>query len=279
MSLLSKDFNVLIYSSMKTKTNTTMGALAALLVTSTSYAGAPAPAVSTPEAGLGVTGTAGLSIASGYVFRGQVLSDKVTYSPTLNLSLPVDLSVLGVDSAAVQLQTTQVVTQNAPTAGWFRSETSLGVQLTKGVFVVTPSYQVFNSPNNKFDTAQGVGVKVGVKECCALGLRPYGQAFFGAGGNANNGSSSGSFYEFGVAPSFKVGSTTVSTPAAIGVGAGNYYVGNNTYGYTTVGVRTSTPLTKDLNLTAGVDYWNTPNALGNSQKNNVITSVGVTFSF
>ena len=279
MSLLSESFIVLIYPSMKTKTKTTIGALAALLVTSTSYAGAPAPAVSAPQAGLGLTGTAGINIASGYVFRGQVLSDKVTYTPTLNLSLPVDLSFLGADSAAVQLQTTQVVTQNAPTAGWFRTEASVGVQLTKGVFVVTPSYQVFNSPTNKFGTSQGVGVRVGVKECCAYGLNPYGQAFFGTSGNANNGTRSGSFYEFGVAPSFKVGSTTVSTPAALGVGAGNYYAENNSYGYTTVGVQTSTPLAKDLSLNAGVNYWNTPNALGNSQKNNVITSVGLTYSF
>ena len=266
---------------MKTKTQNGMSALAALLVTATSYAGPATPPVVAAGSGgdSALTGSVGLNVVSGYVFRGQVLDRNLAYQPTLSLSTPIDLSFLHVDSAALQLQTTQSLNQNAPLAGWFRSEVDLGVKLTKGLFVITPSYQVFNSPTGKFDSAQGVSVKVGLKECCAYGLNPYGRVFFGTQGNANNGTSPGTSYEFGVAPSFKVGSTTVTVPAAVGFGSGNYYANDQTYGYTTVGVRSSTPIAKNLNLTAGVDYWNTSRALGNGQQNFVTTSVGLNLTF
>lgn len=265
----------------KKTTHSTCAVVAALFVATTSFAGETVKTTKTPvapEKAL-VSGTFGVNAVSGYVFRGQLLESNMAYQPNLTLSVPVDLSVLGFDGAAVQLQTTQSINQNAPNAGWFRSEVDLGLTLTKGAFVFAPSYQVFNSPTNKFETAHGVSLKVAVKGENSYGLSPYVRGFFGVEGNANNGTRPGSFYEVGIAPSYKLGQTTFTVPAAIGVGARGYYANNQTYGYTTVGLHSTTSLTSNLNFVAGLDYWNTDKALGNSKQNTVTTSVGLNLTF
>jgi hypothetical protein len=225
-----------------------------------------------------VSGSVGVNAVSGYVFRGQILDSNLAYQPNLTLSLPIDLSFTGVDSSKLQLNTTQSFNQNTPNNGWFRSEVEVGVALTKGVFVVTPSYQYFNSPIGNFSSSQGVGVKVNLKEGTSYGLNPYTKAFFGTKGNANNGTNTGSYYEVGVAPSAKVGTTVFSLPVAVGFGAGNYYAQNAGFGFTTVGLHSVTPITNNLNFTAGVDYWRTNKEI-NTNRDTVSTSVGLSLTF
>lgn len=265
----------------KKTTHSMCAVVAALVVATTSFAGETVKPTS-PIASRGegtVSGTLSLNAVSGQVFRGQVLDTGMSYQPSLTLSVPVDLSRIGFDGAALQLQTTQSFNQNSPTAGWFRSEVDLGVSLTKGAFVITPSYQFFSSPTSKFESAQGFNIKVGVKEEYTYGLKPYVSGFFGVQGNANNGTKPGSYYETGISPSFKIGQTTVTIPAALGLGSRNYYANNKTTGYGVIGVHSTTPLTQNLNFVAGVDCWHAAKSLGNSNQNNVTTSIGLSYTF
>lgn len=264
--------------SMLTKKTYSMCSLAALIA-STSFAGESVKSkiVTKPSVDVSIDGKVGFDIVSGYMFRGQMLDSNLAYQPSLGLSVPFDAGFLGLDGAAVKLNTTQSFNQNAPINGWFRSEVDIGVSLTKGMFTVTPSYQFFYSPNSSFESSQGFNVRVDAKD--QFGINPYVSAFLGVNGNANNGSSSGSYYEFGVSPSRKIGRTTVNVPVAVGLGAGGYYKNNDSYGYTKVGLNTSTELASNLTLNAGVNYWNTGDSLNSGKSSYVTTSVGLGWSF
>lgn len=250
----------------------------AILLTTTSIAGQPTAPTSTAASVPVVNGSLSVNAVSGYVFRGQVLDSNLAYQPNLLLEIPLDLSVLHADQAKLQLNTTQSFNQTSPNKGWFRSELEVGVAITKGIFVVTPSYQYYNSPIGNFSSSQGVGLKVNLKEGSSRGFNPYAKTFVGTNGNANNGTGTGTFYEVGVIPSTKVGSTTFSLPVAAGFGSGNYFAQNAGFGFVTTGLHSSTPITNNLNFNAGVDYWRTDKNL-NTGQDTVSTTVGLSLLF
>ena len=261
--------------------NTINSLLAASLITTSSvFAGETTKSVSAPsiEGAAIVTGTIGVNVASGYVFRGQLLDSNLAYQPNLSLKVPLNLTSFGIDNSAIEFTTLQSLNQNAPLAGWYRSESVVGVSLAKGAFVVTPSYEFYNSPTSKFESSQGVGLKLSFKEGALWNLNPYVKGYFGVQGNANNGTKPGCFYEGGIRPSFLAGKTTVSIPVSLGFGTRNYYANNSTYGYVTTGIHTSTPITSNMNFLASVDYWNTGQSV-NSKTNTITTSLGLNFTF
>ena len=271
---------------MKTKTTySTCAAVVALaLATASATAGETvkkqaSPAGSSPA----ISGELSLDLVSGYMFRGTLLDSNLAYQPSLSLSVPFDLSALGADSAAVKFATTQSFNQNSPNGGWFRSEVDVGVAVSKAGFTLTPSYQLFSSPTSKFESAQGINVKLQFDDSTLTGLpalNPYVSVFKGTQGNASNGTSPGLYYEAGVAPSTKIGSATFTLPVAVGFGANDYFAQNQQHGFTTVGLTAAVPITKSLNFNAGVKYWSTAAALNTGDsKNMVCTSVGLGLTF
>jgi hypothetical protein len=274
---------------MKNKTTYSMCAavIALTLTTVSSFAG---ESVKSSKSGLvsqgsssGVSGELGFDVIAGYMFRGSLLDTNLAYQPSLSLSIPFDASGVGAESAALQFATTQAFNQSGANQGWFRSEVDIGVSFSRAGFTLTPSYQLFNSPSGQFQSAQGVNVKLEFDDSTLTGLpalKPYASVFKGTQGNAANGTDTGLYYEIGVAPSTKIGSTTFSLPVAAGFGARNYYAQDQRHGFTSVGLTASTPITKNLNFNAAVKYWNTTAALNNrDSKDMICTSVGLALTF
>lgn len=254
---------------------------ALILATASAFGGESVKAkIQTPETEPSlVSGSLGLNVVSGQVFRGIVLDSNLSYQPSLKLSVPINVKALGLDTGALRLSTTQFINQNSPTAGWFRSEVDLGIALTKGPVTLIPSYQLFSSPTSKFNSSQGINLRVELDDSfTGLPLKPYASAFFGTEGNSGTGPKPGSYYELGVAPSFKVGTSTFSVPAAIGYGDRGYYTKDHSLAFTTVGLTSVTPITESVSFKAGVQYWNT-SVNGKDQQSYVSTSVGLGLSF
>lgn len=282
---------------MKTKTTYSMCAAVVALVLSTAstFAGDSSKSancrlctkpsqVSSGSGSAVLEGELGVDVVSGYMFRGTLLDSNLSYQPSLALRVPIDLSRLGFDKAAVQLNTIQAFNQNSPNAGWFRSEVDIGFALSKAGLTVTPSYQLFSSPTSRFQSAQGFNVRLEYDDSTLTGfkvaLKPYVSGFYGTEGNAANGTNPGSYYEVGVAPTAKVGTTTFAVPFAAGFGTRGYYANNQSHGFTSVGLTASTPITKNLNFNAGLRYWQTAaNLNASDSKSMVCTSVGLSLTF
>lgn len=268
---------------MRKQTTTKLCAAIAALVTTSAFAGetvkckSPKCASKSESAISKLSGEIQVGFVSGYAFRGQLLDSNPALQVSLGAAVPFDVSGVGLDAGSVGFKTTQLFSQNVPNAGWFRSEVELGISLTKGLFTVTPSYQFFNSPTGQFDSAHGFNLLVSAKD--PIGLNPYVNGFFGVQGNANNGTSTGAYYEFGINPTFALGKVSVGLPAAIGVGSRNYYKNNDSYGYTTVGVTASYPILDNLSATAGVRYLNTSDSINSGKENIITTTVGLGMTF
>ena len=281
---------------MKTKTTySTCAAVVALLIsTASAFAGdssktaqcrlncKPSAAVSSGSGSAVLQGELGVDVVSGYMFRGTLLDSNLSYQPSLTLSVPISLP--GLDKAAVRLNTIQAFNQNSPNAGWFRSEVDIGFALSKAGLTVAPSYQLFSSPTSRFQSAQGFNVRVEYDDSTLTGfkvaLKPYVSGFYGTEGNAANGTKPGSYYEVGVAPTAKVGTTTFSVPFAAGFGTRGYYANNQSHGFTSVGLTASTPITQNLSFNAALRYWQTAaNLNANDPKSMVCTSVGLALAF
>lgn len=274
---------------MKNKYIKNMCAVAvALTVTATSFAGESTKVIKPSSTGFSekvselFSGKLSVDVVNAYVFRGVLQDKNMAVQPTLTLGAPVELG-LGLDASMIKFTTLQSLHQSAPVDGWMRSNVDVGIALTKGDFTITPSYQFFNSPNSSFETGQGVNVRVDYADRGVFGLpalNPYANAFFTTNGRVGNGSRGGSYYEVGIAPATMIGSTKVSLPVAMGVGARGYYANNDTYGYTSVGLQSLTPLAERVDLRAGVTYINTSRGLnGPSDQNIWSTSVGLGVSF
>ena len=273
---------------MKNKYIKTMCAVAvALTVTATSFAGESTKAVkptsklATPVTSV-ASGKLSVDVVNAYVFRG-VLQDKNTaLQPMLTIGAPVELG-LGLDASMLKVTTLQSFHLSNAVEGWMRSNVDIGIALTKGDFTLTPSYQFFNSPNSSFEAGQGVNVRLDYADKGVFGLpalNPYANAFFTTNGRVGNGDRGGSYYEVGIAPATTVGITKVSLPVALGLGARGYYANNDTYGYTSVGLQTLTPLAERVDLRAGVTYTNTSRGInGPSDQNIWSSSVGLGVSF
>lgn len=262
---------------MSTKTKTTVCAAFAALVTTAAFAGQTAKVEAKSSVSSKLTGEVSAEFVSGYAFRGQLLDANPALQLSLGASVPFDVSAIGLDGGSVNFKTTQLFSQNVPKAGWYRSEAQVGISLTKGMFTVSPSYQFFNSPTGRFDAAHGFNLLVSAKD--PFNINPFVNGFFGVQGNANDGTSTGAYYEFGVAPSFALGKLSVGVPASVGFGTKGYYNNDQSYGFTSVGVTTSYPIYGNVSVNAGVRYLNTNNTLNQGRKDIFTSTVGLGLTF
>lgn len=233
---------------------------------------------------LSIGGTLSVDYLNNFTFRGTVLDSNPVLRPGLGVSIPLPAG--GVfDAAALKLSVAQALATKGASSRWSRTDAAVGVALEKGDFTVTTSYQVVTSPNNTFNTADGVSVRVDYKDDGKVSflptLNPHAEAYFGINNNPGNNKSlnaTGNYYELGVEPSTEVLGNKVSVPVNVGFGAGNYYSGNKTFGYASAGLQVSREIATNTTLTGGVTYLNSNDGV-NSNKNNWLTSVGLRYSF
>ena len=249
----------------------------ALMTVATSLAGTATTPKTVPaeSSSLGITGNFGVDVSSGQVYRGVVLDGDTTIQPHLGVSVPI------VDNVSLKLNTTETIGTRSPITGFTRSENEIGVAVKVGALTVTPSFQTVYSPNSKYKSSEGINVGVKYDDSKLLGvyaLNPHASVFTTTNGSNGNGTGGGRYYEVGVAPSTKLMGNTVSLPVNVGYGANNYYKGDASHGYTSVGLAADRALTDRVSLKLGVTYFNT--AAGVNDKNTTwITTGGVAVTF
>jgi hypothetical protein len=257
----------------KTILNVLVGSIAASV-----YAGTP---VETPSDKISVVTEAGISYDSAFVFRGLKLDSNPVFRPYANSAALLGKGIGGFDAVYAVASTTQTLNTSQPNATWSRSDVGLGFALQKGDLTIAPTYQIVNSPNGAFKSAQGINVEVSYDDSKLLGalaLKPHASVYFGLDGNLGGGTQSGTYYEVGVAPSTTLAGIKVSAPVTAGFGSGNYYTGGTKLGYVSYGVQASKKVTDRVSVNAGINYFNTSGNV-NQNSNFWQSTLGISWGF
>ena len=197
-----------------------------------------------------ITGDIGLDIVSQYIARGIPLENQgAILQPYIDLSLKIyegggALSKVSVDlsfwNSFHSRHTGAAV--GSTTASWFESDFVAGLSFTFAKnFIISPYYHSYVSPNDAFDQAHDLGVRLAYDDHDLWGsgfaLHPYGLVQWDIDGTSGNGGDKGVYFEVGVSPGMACGPVYLSLPIKAGFGTSNYYAGDENFGYLSVGAR------------------------------------------
>lgn len=216
---------------------------------------AAAQASSNPNSGA-LTFTGGFDVASGYVFRGlvQEAAPKITVFPYGDIGIALTSGQGAIKSSAVNVGLwNSLNTGSSGTDGPSRHahyeedfSTRLNVLFGGGI-AIGAGYMARTSPNNMFNTAKEFQVKVVKLDR----LSPYGflASELTTDGQADGGTSKGTYLELGVGPSFAIGSgrTRITVPTRVGLSVKDYYErsgADHKFGFFAVGGIVTLPLGK-----------------------------------
>jgi hypothetical protein len=270
-------------------------ALSALLLltfaTGNGYAQVPDP---NPGA---VTLTTAVDFPSVYFFRGirQESEPKLTTFAAGDVGISLFSGDGGLKSASINVGVwnslhTGTSGIDADKSSHYEEDfyASLSLGFARGVTVM-PTFTAYTSPNSSFGTVQELSVKV----AHASKFAPYGLVAFEMKGQADGGSNEGTYAEFGVGPSWPLGSSPVSLaiPVKIGLSLNDYYEmsgSDNKFGYADAGVLLTVPVTKipsrfgAWNVHGGVNFLafgDTTKSFNNGDSGQVIVSGGIGISY
>ena len=165
---------------------------------------------------------------------------------------------------------------------------SLSLGFARGI-TVTPTFTAYTSPNTSFGTVQELSFKVAHGSKFA----PYGLVAFELKGQADAGANKGTYGEFGVAPSWGIGSTpmTFAIPVKVGLSLKDYYEldgTDNKFGYVDAGILLTVPFTSvpsrfgSWNVHGGVNvlgFGDTTKSFNKGDAGQVIVTGGIGMSY
>lgn len=283
--------------STRVSTAGTRLAMAAALTLSMAGAAAaqtPAPAAD-PDPNTGaLTFTGGLDVPTKYVFRGivQEADSKLTLFPYGDLGIALYSGEGAIKSASVNFGVWNALLTGSSGSDGVTDKlhyeedfyTTFTLGFDKG-FSLATTYTAYTSPNGMFNTVQEIAFKVSKSHM----LAPYGLIAFELDGQADGGSSKGTYMELGVAPSWPLagGKATVAIPTKVGLSLNDYYEGpdgDSGFGYFQIGGLFTVPLSTSTskfgawNLHGGVDVYafgDTTKAFNNGDSGKVVASFGI----
>jgi hypothetical protein len=195
-----------------------------------------------------ISGSLGIDMVSQYIARGIPLEDQgAILQPYINLAFRVYegsglLTKMTVDLAfwnSFHSRGTRA-SANSTTEKWFEADFVAGLSFFLGENVVlSPYYRAYMSPNDAFETAHDVGLRLAYNDDGILGgwtLSPYVLAQRDVEGTSGNGGSSGWYYEVGISPGHQFGPIALTIPIKAGFGSDGYYAGDESFGYVSAGV-------------------------------------------
>jgi hypothetical protein len=255
---------------------------------------APAPAAD-PDPNTGaLTFTGGIDVASKYIFRGivQEADSKLTLFPYGDIGIAFYSGEGAIKSASVNLGVwNALLTGSSGSDGPFEKlhyeqdfYTTLTLGFDKG-FSLATTYTAYTSPNGMFNTVKELAFKVSKSHM----LAPYGLIAFELDGQADSGSSKGTYLELGVGPSWPLagGKASVAIPTKVGLSLNDYYEGpdgDSTFGYFQIGGLFTVPLSDSTNkfgawnIHGGVDvfaFGDTTKAFNAGDSGKVVASFGI----
>jgi hypothetical protein len=270
------------------------GAMLVVVMSGSAAAQTPA-AAAPPDPNTGaLTFTGGLDVPSKYVFRGivQEADSKLTLFPYGDLGIAFYSGEGAVKSASVNFGVwNALLTGSSGLDGTFEKlhyeedfYATLTLGFDKGISLGT-TYTAYTSPNGMFGTVQELLFKVSKAHM----LAPYGLIAFELDGQADGGANKGTYFEFGVAPSWPLadGKVTFAVPVKLGLSLNNYYeLGeeDHKFGYFQAGGLFTIPFTSATskfgawNFHAGVDayaFGDTTKSFNNGDGGKVVASFGI----
>lgn len=255
---------------------------------------APAFAQSSDPNTGALTFTGGVDLPSKYVFRGlvQEADSGLTLFPYGDLGIALFSGEGALKSASVNVGVWNALMtgssgSDGPSEKLHYEEdfyTTLTLGFGAGVSVGT-TYTAYTSPNGMFGTVHELAFKVAKSHW----LSPYGLIGFELDGQADGGSSEGTYLELGVAPAwaFAGGKATVSVPAKFGFSLSDYYEGpdgDEKFGFFQIGGLVTAPLTTAeskfgvWSVKGGLDIYalgDTPKLFNNGDSAKVVATFGI----
>jgi hypothetical protein len=245
-----------------------------------------------------ITLTTGVDFPSVYFFRGirQEVDPKFTLFPYGDGGIALFSGIGVVKSASVNFGVWNSLhtgssglnggSQRVHYEEDFYSTFALG--FGRGVSVGT-TYTAYTSANGSFGTVREIAFKVAQ----ATRFAPYGLVAFELSGQADGGANTGTYGEFGVAPSWVLpgGKVTLTIPVKLGLSLNDYYegaIGDEKFGYLSGGVLATVPLTAipssfgSWNIHGGADYYrfgDTTKAFNNGDAGQVIVMGGIGMTY
>jgi hypothetical protein len=131
------------------------------------------------------------------------------------------------------------------TGNWFEFDFQTGLTFNVDKFAISPYFKVYESPADVFPNTYAVGLGVSYDDKDLLGdfaLHPYFLVELQLAETAGNGqrqgfgNANGQYYEVGITPAHSWGDLTLSLPIKGGFGSGDFYLGNRTFGFFSVGI-------------------------------------------
>lgn len=226
----------------------TLAAVSAV-IGSTAFAGPTAPkagktaVVQEAAAQSTVTGDFGLDVTTDYYFHGLLQQGNGSIlQPYANLYLKLAEGGF-FDSVSLDLGIWNSFHGRRGVAGgnsnWYEFDFTAGLTLNKGNWSISPKYIRYTSPGNYFANSGVAALRIGYNDSDLLGaasLQPYLWVEYEADGISGNGTGGGLYYELGISPSRSYGDLTVSVPVKVALGSSGYYAGDETYGFSSIGV-------------------------------------------
>ena len=194
-----------------------------------------------------ITGDIGINVVSQYISRGVIFENqggivqpyadlyfKIQESETgflnktsINLGIWNSFHSRKTDAGLASGNGGDSTQDASSTRNWYEFDFTAGVSFTFAKnFTFTPSYYTFLSPNDGFDTFQGLNLKLAYDDTDLLGkfaLHPYVQVLFELENKAGTGKDEGVYYEVGIAPSTPLGPVTLTFPITAGFGSNDFY--------------------------------------------------------
>jgi hypothetical protein len=246
---------------------------------------------STASAQVDLAVTGGLDVTNRYMFRGiRQNGGEVSIWPYIDLGIPAWSGDGGLKSVTLNLGTWNAFHTELPDNKWYESDlyATLGFGFSKAA--LSFNYTSYTSPADIFAHVKEFGIKLGFDDSAALGkgaLKPYVMVAFelSDSGQADAGSSKGTYVELGVAPGYAGSKASIAFPIKVGLSGSNYYEfatgSDSKFGYFSIGGIVTVPLGAHANVHGGVEVQTFGDNVKayNGQDAAGLASIGIGFSF
>ena len=207
--------------------------------------GTPAPAIAPVDIPKRYTVTVGVDVPTAYMFRGIHQESR-----GLIAQPPVDLGVSLSDTVTLNVGQWHSV-HSGPTGSFYESDYYGSVTFAAGKWKPGVLFTSYTSHASRFATVHEIAGFLSFDDSASkFPLSPKATVAYELDGQADGGSSQGTYFEFAIRPGVKLidASTPLllAVPAKVGLSLRDYYEGINgsdTFGFFSAGLIASTPIT------------------------------------
>lgn len=247
----------------------------------------------------------GFDLTNAYMFRGLRQDDtRVIMFPFVEASVDLHDDDDGLTDVALLIGSWNSLHTGAAGATgpsgklWYESRFYSGAAFTFGPGIrVAGTYTAYPSPNNSFTTVRELGFRASADGFAPGGfvLRPHALLAMEVGtdpgvGQADGGTSGGTYVEAGVAPGIIDPGFTVTFPIKVGMSLKDYYEldgVDHPFGFLSLGAIASVPVGRTTSYGAwdvhgGLEFQSlgdTPEAFNGGDQSKLIGFIGVGFSY